>query len=65
LTKDGKYEPMVNAFCNGQRNTRWAASIEDKRVVKCKLPFRPEYLAKTDYFGDIRLSYDEDIKQDF
>jgi hypothetical protein len=40
---------------------RWAAIVEDIRDVKCKQRFRKENLAATDHFGNIRLSYDDNI----
>jgi hypothetical protein len=43
---------------------RWVTSVAGIVDVKCKQRFRPENLASTDHFGNIRLSYDDNIKLD-
>jgi hypothetical protein len=62
LSKDVKYKRTVNVFLNGQRNTRCALCIENAGGVKCKQRIRPENLATTDHFGDIRISYGDNNK---
>ena len=41
---------------------RLAASVADIGDVKCKHRYRPENLAATDHFGNIRRSYDDNTK---